>query len=171
MTISFWTEYDQKTMTAVARALRKTVRGARSRRSHRVGWPLAVVGLGLAAWRATGGQWLRCGITMLAEAALIAALLGEDAINGYFACRRLLPGAERATATFNETEFTSDTEVGRTVFRYDKIEALAESADYFLLIYDASHAQAYDKTSISGGTAEDFRALIEGATGKKIVQV
>lgn len=171
MPISFKTEYDRKTMTAMARALRKTVRSPRSRRSHRAGWLLAAVAPGLAVWQAAGGHRLQCGVTVLAAAALAVALLWEDRINGYVARRRLLPGTERATATFNEEEFVSHTEVGTTVFRYEKVEAVAESTDYFFLLYDAGHAQAYAKAGISGGTVEEFRALIEGATGKKIVQV
>ena len=45
---------------------------------------------------------------------------------------------------------------------------LAEADDYFVFIFSQSHAQVYDKKSISGGTIEEFREFIKGVTGKEI---
>ena len=38
------TDYDMKTLTAMARALRKTVRKKRSRRTHIFGWIVVLLG-------------------------------------------------------------------------------------------------------------------------------
>ena len=38
------TDYDMKTLTAMARALRKTVRKKRSRRAHIFGWIVVLLG-------------------------------------------------------------------------------------------------------------------------------
>ena len=38
------TDYDMKTLTAIARALRKTVRKKRSRRAHIFGWIVVLLG-------------------------------------------------------------------------------------------------------------------------------
>ena len=45
MNITFQTVYDQKALQTMARALRKTVRKKHSRRSHIVGWIVALLGL------------------------------------------------------------------------------------------------------------------------------
>lgn len=50
------TDYDMKTLTAMARALRKTVRKKRSRRAHIFGW--IVVLLGILPSPSSGGQLL-----------------------------------------------------------------------------------------------------------------
>ncbi len=102
---------------------------------------------------------------------LIAVLVWEDRLNGYFARKRLLPGTEKANTVFKDDEFISSTDIGTTAFQYSKIQMIAEGMDYFVFIFSASHAQVYDKKSISGGTLEQFRGFIENITGKRILKV
>ncbi len=175
MNISFETEYNQKSMTVMAKALRKTVRRKRSRRSHIFGWIVVVLGLLLSCWSGDNGfsikLEMRTIITLITISILVIVLLWEDAINGYFARRRLLPGTEKAKAVFRENEFVSSTDIGTSIFHYNKIEVIAENADYFIFIYNISHAQVYDKKKICGGALQEFREFIEQATGKYIVKV
>ena len=107
-------------------------------------------------------------VTSLAVLMIFLVLLFEDRINGWVAKKRLLPGTEKATAVFTEEEFVSTTEVGTTQWHYDKILMLGETADFFVFIFSMSHAQIYDKRSIAGGTAEEFRGFMEERTGKKV---
>ena len=145
MEFRFETQYTAKTMAVMARALRKTIRKKRSRRSTV--------------------------ITLAAAAVILFALLFEDRINGYVASKQLLPGMEKAVTVFSEGGFTSTTDVGTTEWKYDKIAMLAETAGFFVFIFSASHAQLYDKQHLQGGTAEEFRHFIEQQTGKPVQQI
>ncbi len=175
MEFVFENQYDQEAMTAMARGLRKTVRAKHSRRSHIFGWIVTVLALLLVFWSGENGFGfqlsLRSVFMLIIVAVLVAVLLWEDAINGYVARKRVLPGTQKANVTFREDGFTSETEVGSTAFRYDKIAALAENDHYFIFIYSASHAQIYDKRRMSGGTPDEFRAFIKRMTEKQFIKI
>lgn len=173
MEFKFETLYDQKAMAAMARALRKTVRKKKSRRSHFFGWFVVALALFLAFFAGDEGFVLdlRTVITFLAAGAMVVALVFEDGLNGYFAGKRALPGTNKAVSVFSEGGYSSATEIGKTEWTYDKIIALAETDEYFVFIFSSSHAQLYDKRTISGGTTEEFRAFIEEKTGKKVERV
>ena len=79
------TTYEPKTLTAMARAVRKTVRANRSR-MVRI-WAWVIIGLlAVSLWLSWGNIWQTA-----ANCAVIAALLlinwKEDALNGFFARR------------------------------------------------------------------------------------
>ena len=58
MEFQFETRYDQKGLTAMARALRKTIRKKSSRRSHIFGWCIVALAILLiAAQRLLGEPW------------------------------------------------------------------------------------------------------------------
>ncbi len=162
-------------MTAMARALRKTVRRKRSLRSHIFGWAIVLLSLFLSLWSKDGGfalRWeLRPILTLSMAVVLLVVLVWEDRLNGYLARKRLLPGTEKASTVFKDDEFISGTDIGTTAFPYNKIQMIAEETDYFVFIFSASHAQVYDKRSIAGGTLEQFRDFIESVTGKRILKV
>lgn len=175
MDFTFITVYNQKALTAMARTLRKTVRRKHSFRAHLFGW--IVVALGLLLLLPLGGDdfkfSFRTVVTIIVILVLLLVLIKEDAINGYFALKRQLPQLLSSTAVFstNDVEYHSSTQVGSSNFRYDSIIALAETADYFVFIFSKSHAQVYDKSSITGGTIEDFRKFIQDITGHPLQQV
>lgn len=95
-------------------------------------------------------------------------MIFEDQINGYIARKRMLPGLNTATVTFNAEGYHSETEIGSSEFKYNTIMLLAETAEYFVFVFSQSHAQIYNKKSITGGTIEEFREFIKGVTGKEI---
>lgn len=169
MEFTFVTDYNQKAMTTMARVLRKTIRKKRNRRSHIVGWLVIILGV-LLTWNGPDLDFRRI-ITWLAILLIAAVLIWEDKVNGYIALKRILPGTGRATSVFNEDSFSSTTEVGKTEWNYEKIVTLAETKEYFVFIFSASHAQVYDKRSLSGGTANDFREFIEDKTRKRVLQI
>ena len=170
MAFTFETRYDTKALSVMARALRKTVRKKRSRRSHVLGWIVIVLALLLllADGFALDASTI---ITSLAALSLLLVFLFEDRLNGAVAKKRLLPGTEKAVTVFSEDKFVSTTDVGKTEWNYDKILAVAETADFFVFIFSKNHGQVYDKGSLQGGTADDFRRFIEAAAGKPVQRI
>ena len=169
MEFCFETEYNARAMAVAAGALRKTVRKKHSRRSHVVGWIIVPLGL-LLALRNFGPN-LKTAVTLTAVLAITLALLFEDRINGFFAAKRMLPGMSRATAVFTEDGFVSETAIGKTEWSYDTITTIAETGEYFVFLYGSNHAQLYDKRTLRGGTAEEFRRFLETAAGKQVVYI
>ena len=173
MEFTFETSYNQKALTTMAKALRKTVRKKRSRRSHILGWIVMIMGALLAVNSLRSGVVFNAKniVTWLAILAIFIVFIWEDALNGYIAKKRMLKGTEKATSIFTEEGFASITEIGKTEWNYDKVMQIAETKEYFVFIYSANHAQVYDKSSISGGSVEEFETFIEEKTGKKIMKI
>ena len=173
MEFIFDTVYNQKAVTTMAKALRKTLRKKRSRRSHRLGWIVVVLALLLTL--PIGGKDFtvdfRTIITWIATFAILIALLFEDGINGYIARKRMLVGTGQAISIFNEENYCSESDMGRTEWRYENIRVLAETKDYFVFLFDMSHAQVYDKNTLTGGTVDAFRQFIIDRTGKEMQQI
>lgn len=167
MEFTFETRYDADTMAFMAKALRKTVQKKHSRRLRVFGWSTILLALLLLAAK---GFALDFGtiVTSAAALAVLTALLFEDRINGYAAKKRLLPGTEKAVTVFSENGFCSTTDMGKSEWSYDKIQIVAETADFFVFIFSQSHAQLYDKRKLQGGTTDDFRRFIEASTGKQV---
>lgn len=173
MQFTFDTMYDKNALTTMARALRKTVRKKHSIRSRILGCLIAALGIALPLIP-RGGEvvfGVRTVISWAMVAVIIVTLLKEDSINGYFASGRMLPGTDRAIVVFNEDCYISETDVGKTEWNYDKIHTVAETERYFVLIFNDTHAQAYDKRSLEGGTLRNFREFISEKTGKSIEQI
>lgn len=173
MEFKFETAYDQEAITVMAKAVRKTVRKKRSRRSHIFG--IIVIIIALLLTLPLGGKEfsldLKTIITWLVAAILLFTLIFEDKINGYIARKRMMPGLDKATVIFKPDGYHSDTGIGSSDFKYSTIMLLAETKDYFVFVFSQSHAQVYSKKSITGGTVEEFREFITNATGKEFQKV
>lgn len=162
---TFETDYDISALSAMARALRMTIRKKQSRRTRIFGW--TVTALGILVMAALGINL----VTLTAIVILVLFLLFEDRMNGYVAKKRVLPGTEHCKCQFFQNKFMSVTKVGKTEFRYDRIKYVAEDQRYFVFILSNSHAQAYDKKRLTGGDAGEFRSFIEDRTGQKVIPV
>ena len=173
MEFTFETTYNQKAMTTMARALRKTVRKKHSRKSHILGWIVTILALLLVL--PIGEREVvfsfRTVITWAVIVIIVATLLFEDWINGYIARKRMLPGTAFALCTFGENGYVSETKAGKTEWKYENIETIVETKDYFVFLFGKNHAQVYDKNKLQGGSAEQFRKLIIEKTGKEIQNV
>jgi len=166
MEFVFETDYDSKAMTAMAKGLRKTVRKKHSRRSHIFGWIVIALGL-LLSW--PSGEIRASDVLLwLAIVVMVGALLFEDRLNGYFARKKMLPGTAHSKAIFTEEGYRSETRMGNTEWKYENITAMAELPDYFVFLFSKNHAQVYDKRTLTGGTAEEFRAFMREKTGKTV---
>ena len=167
------TNYDQKGITTMAKALRKTIRKKRSKRSHIFGIIIILCAIMLSlpekgeAFVITGSLV----VTWIAVVVMIVTLLFEDKLNGYIARKRMLPGMDKALVTFKEESYLSETAVGKTEFYYNNINTIAETDEYFVFIFNQNHAQIYDKKGIKAGTIESFRGFISEKTGKEIQRV
>jgi len=176
MQFTFQTDYNQKTLTVMAKCIRKTARAKRSKRSHIFGW--FVIALSLLLSFTSGDEGITVTVntvlTWLVAALILVTLVFEDQLNGYAAGKRMLKGTEIATATFdteNPDMYVSETEVGKSEFSYDKIALLAETDRYFVFVFSASHAQVYDKNTLSGGTVSEFRTFVSEKTGKQFIPI
>lgn len=163
------TTYNQNALTAMARAVRKTVRAKQSRWIHLYA-RIIVVLLLVSLWL-TWGNILQ---TVL-HGAVIAALLlidwKEDAINAYFAKRKALPGTDVADTTFFSDYFLTKTAAAESKWQYDKILALAETGDYLVFVMGKNHALAMEKAALAGGSAAAFCHFLEEKSGQKIQKV
>lgn len=163
------TTYDQKTLTAMARAVRKTVRAKRSRRVRLYAW--IIIGLLLVSlWLSWGNVWQ----TVL-DCAVMAALLvinwKEDALNGYFAKRKALPGTDAADTAFYPDHYLVKTAAAESKWHYDKILALAETRDYLVFVMGKDHALAMEKATLEGGSIPEFRRFLEEKSGRQIQNI
>ena len=71
------------------------------------------------------------------------------------------------------TDFIPDTVVTAattSTFRYELIDALAESQDYIILM-KKRYVQPLDKRTLTGGTVEEFKRFLEEKTGKTFRRV
>ena len=96
---------------------------------------------------------------------MLAVLLGEDAINAFFASRSALPGMEVCTVRFLEEHYETQIAGAVTRWQYGKILRLAENDRCLVLILGKNHGQLCDKEGLTGGTPEELRALLEEKTG------
>ena len=174
MQFKFETEYNLRSLTAMAKALRKTVRKKRSRKSHILGWILVAFSVMMLFISAKTEFGFRQTVTLLVAVAVAGTLVFEDRLNGYFARKNMLKGTEKAVAVFDtqaKETFCSETGVGKSDFYYKNIVAIAETKEYFVFLLSANYAQVYDKSTLCGGTADDFRQFITEKTGKTIVTI
>lgn len=173
MEFHFETRYDQKGLTAMARALRKTIHKKWNRIGLILGWCVVVLAaLLVAAERLLGEPWtLRDTKNSFVGVFLIAIMLTKNQINAFFAKKRMLPGTSSVKSVFREEGYTSITEAASTEFHYESVRQVCETADYFVFLFGQRHGQIYDKATLSGGTAEEFRTFITEKTGKPIAYI
>ncbi len=171
MEFKFDTKYDAKALTSMARALRKTVRKKRSRRTHIWGWIVIVLGLLVSLPLGEREITMSSVVTWVALAVMLAVFLFEDRLNGKIAGKRMLAGTERTETVFTEERYTSVSALGKSEWNYGNIKVVAENAGYFVFLFSENHAQVYDKSTISGGTVEEFREFIAEKTGAGVVRL
>ena len=170
MQFRFETTYNSKTLSVMAKGLQKTVRKKRNRRARTIGWFAILLGLVLLLY-SEGQSFSGTAVTAVALAAMLITLMCEDKINGWFAAKRMLKGTEKAIAVFDTDipdSFSSRTDIGASQFMYSAVSAIAETDTHFVFALNFSYAQLYDKSSLTGGTVDEFRTFICERTGKKI---
>ena len=76
-------------------------------------------------------------ISLLVEVMLLSVLLFQDRFNGMIACKNTLAGTKDYHVVFGEESYTVVTEVTTSTFRYELIDAMAESQGYIILLMNA----------------------------------
>ena len=100
------TTYDRKALTVMARTLRKTLRRKSGRRSAVFGMVVVILaGLLLFAKLRSGegfdgGDWVTLAMVLL----IIVTFFAQDALNGWLAGRKMLPGTEQGETVFSDEQ-------------------------------------------------------------------
>ncbi len=162
MEFTFHTPYNLTTLTALAGALRKTLRVKKSMQARLLAVFIILLGMVLILSRESFD--LNAAITAIVILIMVFVLLNQDTLNGWLALKRGIPGLKHSVTVFREENYISATELGETAFLYENVFALAESKGYFFLLFGPSHGQVYSKSGMTGGTAEEFRSFIQEQT-------
>ena len=172
MEFHFTTVYDRACLTAMAKGLRKTVRRKRSRRTHLLGYLLIAVVLLLWLPIFAGRRSADFGdiISLIVIVVMAVVLWKEDSLNALLAQKRMLPSSRRAEATFTDSGYRNVTEAAVTEWNYENIPlaAICDVGDYVVFALNKTLAQAYDKRTLTGGSAEEFYSFIKEKTGKTV---
>ena len=164
------TEIDQKSMTALARMTRRTLRRGRNGPVRMLAWFIVALELFLTFIyiRAGAEGWL---VNLLLAGIMLACILGEDYVNGAIGLRQILPSGRTVNASFKEDGYVHRTQAGESWWPYRQIKAIVESRDHFAFLLDRTHGQVYDKNGFSWGKPDEFREFIQRKTGLKIQKV
>jgi len=174
MEFQFETLYDQEALTAMAKGLRKILRKRNSLIMRVFTLSVFVIGLCLSTPLFGGPAFeftVRSVLTYLALLLMLITTIWEDALNGFMAKKRVNPDAAEVTAIFTEENYTIRTALETHYWQYPRINYLAETKHYFVLIFDKNHAQVFDKDELNGGTEEEFRQFITNKTNKEFKRV
>ena len=154
MTFEIHSNITNRSMTVAARAMRRVLRRKRSIIWAIFGWSVFLFNA-LLLIPFDGEPFaldVRTVTSLLVEVMLLSVLLFQDRFNGMIARKNALAGT---TSTF----------------RYELIDALAESQDYIILLMKKRYAQPLDKRTLTGGTVEEFKRFLEEKTGKTFRRV
>ena len=173
MEFYFETYYDHAALTAMSRALRKIMR----RRKNLIAriFAIAVFLFGVYVSSPLSGKEFSTSpsalLSYMALLLLLTSVLCEDMINGFMAQKRYVDRAENIEAIFQDDHYEIRSDDGITSWQYHGIPHLAETKYFFVFVFNANHAQAFDKDGLSGATVEEFREFIQEKTGMNIIRV
>ena len=173
MTFEIHSDITNRSMTIASRAMRRVLRRKRNIIWAIYGWSVFFINTLLLIPFDGEPFTLDAGtvISLLVEVMLLSALLFQDRINGMIACKNTLAGTKNYHIMFGEESYTVVTEVTTSTFRYELIDAMAESQDYIIFLMKKRYAQPLDKRTLTGGTAEEFKRFLEEKTGKTFRRV
>ena len=173
MTFEIHSDITNRTMTAAARAMRKVMRRKRSILWAVFGWSVFLFNA-LLLIPFDGEPFTLDASTvmsLLVEVMLLSVLLFQDRFNGMIARKNALAGTKDYHVAFGEESYTVVTAVTTSTFRYELIDALAESQDYIIFLMKKRYAQPLDKRTLTGGTVEELKRFLEEKTGKDFRRV
>ena len=173
MTFEIYSDITNRSMTIASRAMRKVLQRKSSILWAIFGWSVFLFNA-LLLIPFDGEPFVldvRTLTSMLVEVMLLSVLLFQDRFNGMIACKNTLAGTKNYHIVFGEESYTVITEVTTSTFRYELIDALAESQEYTILLMKKRYAQPLDKRTLTGGTVEEFKRFLEEKTGKTFRRV
>ena len=173
MTFEIRSDITNRSMTIASRAMRKVLRRKRSILWAIFGWSVFLFNA-LLLIPFDGEPFVldvRTLTSMLAEVMLLSVLLFQARFNGMIARKNSLAGTKEYHVALGEDSYTVVTAVTTSTFRYELIDALAESQDYIIFLMKKRYAQPLDKRTLIGGTVEEFKRFLEEKTGKTFRRV
>ena len=161
MTFEIYSDITNRSMTIASRAMRKVLQRKSSILWAIFGWSVFFINALLLIPFDGEPYTLDAStvISLLVEVMLLCVLLFQDRFNGMIACKNTLAGTKNYHIVFGEESYTVITEVTTSTFRYELIDAMAESQDYMILLMKKRFAQPLDKRTLTGGrwrNANDF---------------
>ena len=173
MTFEIHSNITNRSMIVAARAMRKVLRRKRNIIWAIFGWSVFLFSA-LLLIPFDGEPFaldIRTVTSLLVEVMLLSVLLFQDRFNGMIARKNALAGTKEYHVAFGEDSYTVVTAATTSTFRYELIDALAESQEYIILLMKKRYAQPLDKRTLIGGTVEEFKRFLEEKTGKTFRRV
>lgn len=164
------TTCNQKALTVMARALRKTLRKRHSILTRIFTSVLIAVFILIVASYFLIGEagekifTLACYIVTIVLLALIIFM--EDNLNGWIAGKQALPNAREVQTIFEADSYTNVTAAVKSVFTYKQIKVICETKEYIVFFLSKKHGQVFDKKGFQSGDLHSFRTFIIDKTGK-----
>ena len=173
MTFEIRSDITNRSMTIASRAMRKVLRRKRSILWAIFSWTVFFINALLLIPFDGEPFTLDAStvISLLVEVMLLSVLLFQDRFNGMIARKNALAGTKEYHVAFGEDSYTVVTEVTTSTFRYELIDALAESQDYIIFLMKKRYAQPLDKRTLTGGTVGEFKRFLDEKTGKTFRRV
>ena len=173
MTFEIRSDITNRSMTIASRAMRKVLRRKRSILWAIFGWSVFLFNalLLIPFDREPFTLDVRTVTSLLVEVMLLSVLLFQDRFNGMIARKNALAGTKDYHVAFGEDSYTVVTAATTSTFRYELIDAMAESQDYMILLMKKRFAQPLDKRTLTGGTVEELKQFLEEKTGKMFRRV
>lgn len=166
MEFTFEMNYDRKSMTAMAKAMRVGLQNEQDKKSKLIGWLFVfLTALILISSGKTGWTQILAGI-LVAFFALY--LVFSDSINGIVALWKLPSKLRKGIWLFRDDGYFSNTDIGESDYSYENIFAIVESPGYIFLVFYNKQAQILDTSTIKGGTLQEFRKLLRRKTSLTI---
>ena len=173
MTFEIRSDITNRSMAIASRAMRKVLQRKSSILWAIFGWTVFFINALLLI--PFDGEPFTLDVTtvtaLLAEVMLLSVLLFQDRFIGMIARKNTLAGTKEYHVAFGEDSYTVVTAATTSTFRYELIDALAESQDYIILLMKKRYAQPLDKRTLTGGTVEEFKRFLEEKTGKTFRRV
>ena len=132
MTFEIHSDITNRSMTVASRAMRRVLRRKRSIIWAIYGWTVFFINA-LLLIPFDGEPFaldVRTVTSLLVEVMLLSVLLFQDRFNGMIARKNALAGTKEYHVAFGEDSYTVVTAATTSTFRYELIDALAESQDY-----------------------------------------
>ena len=173
MTFEIYSDITNRSMTIASRAMRKVLQRKSSILWAIFGWSVFFINALLLIPFDGEPFTLDAStvISLLAEVMLLSVLLFQDRFIGMIARKNTLAGTKEYHVAFGEESYTVVTAATTSTFRYELIDALAESQEYIILLMKKRYAQPLDKRTLTGGTVEEFKRFLEEKTGKTFLRV
>ena len=136
MTFEIHSNITNRSMTVAARAMRRVLWRKRSIIWAIFGWSVFFINA-LLLIPFDGEPFsldVRTVTSLLVDVMMLSVLLFQDRFNGMIARKNALAGTKEYHVAFGEDSYTVVTAATPSTFRYELIDALAESQDYIIFL-------------------------------------